>query len=58
MGDWDRVIEEVSKISNFVTTGDGRLGWEFVIYAKLGKDSVMEEVSTITNFVITGAGVL
>ena len=37
MGDWERLVESVSIISNFVITGDGILGWEFVIYGKLGK---------------------
>ena len=38
---WSRVIEAVSKIRNFVVTGDGILGWDFVIDGILGKDSVM-----------------
>ena len=40
MGYWERVIEAVSKINTFVITGDGRLGWEFLIYGRLGKDDI------------------
>ena len=36
MGDWARVIEAVSIICNFVITGNGRLGCEFVIHGILG----------------------
>ena len=48
------VIESVLTISNLLITEDGILGWGFVMYGKLGKDSVMEEVSTITNLWLQG----
>ena len=48
MGYWERVIEAVSTIRKFVITGDGILGWDFVIYGRIGKDSVIEAVSTIS----------
>ena len=37
MGDWARLVEAVSTISNFVVTGDGILWWNFVIYGRLVK---------------------
>ena len=41
MRDWERVIEAVSTIINVVITGDGMLGWEFVIYGRLGKGDII-----------------
>ena len=40
MEDWERLIEEVLKISNFVIIGDRRLGWRFVIDGIFGKGNI------------------
>ena len=45
----DLAIEAVSRISNFVITGGGRLGKDLVIDWRLGEDSVIEAVSEISN---------
>ena len=37
MGDWSRLIELVPTIINLVVTGDGRLGWVFLVDGVLGK---------------------
>ena len=50
------MIGAVSTIRNILITGDGILGWEFVIDEKLVKDSVMESVPIIINFVVIGDG--
>ena len=44
------VIEAVSKISNFMITGGGRLGEYLVIDGILGEDLVIEAVSKIRNW--------
>ena len=54
--DWERVIESVSTIRNFVITGDGVLVWVFVIYRRLGMGGRISLNNH--NSVITGGSIL